>query len=316
MADEEGDITVKVDADQKEEAADPVAELKAQYDEIQKQQQQDAEARQAAEQRANAADQARRSAEEQAQSARSETQQTRQSAAEQGIENAKTAILAAKSEIKAAMEAGDWAKVADANERLAEAKGDQRFHEQMKNAWEYQQAQQAQAPQRQQQVGDPIENYINQVAQQTPKSADWLRAHRDWITDPRKNAKLTAAHWDAVGEGLTVDTPQYFDHVERTIGMKETPSKANGGSVSARRQAAPVAPVTPSPGGTSGGGTEVRLTKGEAQAATDGTLIWNYDDPSGQKRFKKGDPIGLQEMARRKKELAAQGQYDKVNYEA
>jgi hypothetical protein len=313
MADEEGDITVQVEGDQTAEQGDPVAELKKQYDEIQAQQKQDQEARESAEQRAQAAENARRSAEEQAQSARSEAQQTRYGAAEQGIEQAKAAVLAAKSEIKAAMEAGDWAKVADANERLAEAKGDQRFHEQMKTAWE-QQAQFQQQPQRsQQQTGDPIENYINQVGQQTPNSANWLRSHRDWITDPRKNAKLTAAHWDAVGEGLQVDSPQYFDHVERKIGMKQE-MKTNGGAV--RKPSAPVAPVTPSPGGTQGGGNEVRLSKGEAAAATDGTLVWNYDDPSGQKRFKKGDPIGLQEMARRKKFGQEQGLYDKNNYEA
>ena len=73
----------------------------------------------------------------------------------------------------------------------------------------------------------------------------------------------------------------------------------------------PVAPVQASGGGTSGGGTEVRLTRGEANAATDGTLVWNYDDPSGQKRFRKGDNIGIQEMARRKLEMSKQGLYDK-----
>ena len=55
----------------------------------------------------------------------------------------------------------------------------------------------------------------------------------------------------------------------------------------------------------------MRLSKGEAASATDGTLTWNYDDPSGQKRFKKGDVIGVQEFARRKLALKESGQYDK-----
>ena len=55
----------------------------------------------------------------------------------------------------------------------------------------------------------------------------------------------------------------------------------------------------------------MRLTQGEARAATDGTLVWNYDDTSPQKRFKKGDAIGHQEMARRKQALQKQGAYDK-----
>ena len=56
----------------------------------------------------------------------------------------------------------------------------------------------------------------------------------------------------------------------------------------------------------------MRLSAGEARAATDGTIVWNYDDPSGQKRFKKGDPIGVEEFARRKQAMKAQGLYDRV----
>jgi hypothetical protein len=189
-------------------------------------------------------------------------------------------------------------------------------------AWEQAKVQ-PEPPRQQQAVADPVDNYINQVAAQTPNSANWLRNHRDWITDPKKNAKLTSAHWSAVGDGLQVDTPEYFAHVERVIGLtKEEAPKSNGAdksvAVSAHRRAAPapVASVTPSPGGTSGGGAEVRLTKNEAASATDGTLVWNYDDPSGQKKFRKGDPIGIQEMARRKKIMQEQGLYDRNNIEA
>jgi len=315
MADEEGDVTITVESDKPaEQKGDPVAELKAQYDEIQQQQKQDQEARQAAEARARDAESARAAAEEQAQSARTEASETRHSAIDQALANAKAASEGAQSEYKAAMEAGDWTKASEAQARLADARYDLKNYEYQKQAMEARAAQ----PQRQQQFGDPVEAYINGIAQRTPNSANWLRGHRDWITDQKKNAKLTSAHWSAVGEGLMVDSPEYFDHVERMIGMKAEPPKpdrTNGGA--ARRQpAAPVAPVSPSPGGTSGGGTEVRLTKGEAAAATDGTLVWNYSDPSGQNRFKKGDPIGLQEMARRKKQLQDQGQYDKSNYEA
>ena len=77
----------------------------------------------------------------------------------------------------------------------------------------------------------------------------------------------------------------------------------------------PVAPVNGGGGsggaGNGAGAITVSLSKAEAAAATDGTLSWNYDDPSGNKRFKKGDPIGVQEFARRKREMKAQGLYDK-----
>ncbi len=326
MADEPEEITVKVeDAEPKTANAegsgtpDPVAELKAQYDELQAQQKQEQEGRQAAEVRARQADEGRRQAEEEARTARTEATDSRLSSIDQAIEAAKAAADSANSEYTAALEAGDWKKAGDAQRKLARAEAQGVQYEQNKAVWEAQKTQPE--SQRKQPAGDQVENYINQVASQTPNSANWLRNHREWITDPKKNAKLTAAHWDAVGEGIAVDTPQYFSHVEKVIGLETKPeSKSNGQDksvkVEAHRRSAPVAPVTPSPGGTSGGGAEVRLSKGEAQTATDGTLVWNYSDPSGQNRFKKGDPIGLQEMARRKKAMQEQGHYDKGNIEA
>ena len=320
MADEDGDITVQVEgepqASDENASADPVAELKAQYDELQAQQKQEQEARQAAEARERQAQSERQQAEEAAHSARSEVSDQRLASIERDIEAAKAQADSANTEYVAALESGDWKKAADAQRKQARAEAQAVQYEQNKALWEREKAQ-PQQPQRQQPTGDPVENYINQVARQTPNSANWLRQHRDWITDPQKNARLTSAHWSAVGEGLQVDSPQYFDHVERTLGLKNEPDKKpNGSAPAARRQSAPVTPVTPSPGGTSGGGLEVRLTKGEAAAATDGTLVWNYNDPSGQNRFKKGDPIGIKEMARRKKILQEQGAYDKMNYEA
>ncbi len=92
---------------------------------------------------------------------------------------------------------------------------------------------------------------------------------------------------------------------------KEAPKPTDNGAAK-RRPGPPVAPVQASGGGVSGGGVEVRLSKGEAAAATDGTLVWNYSDPSGKNLFKKGDPIGITEMARRKKAMSEQGLYDKT----
>ena len=62
-------------------------------------------------------------------------------------------------------------------------------------------------------------------------------------------------------------------------------------------------------GGTAPAGTEVRLTAGEARAATDGSVVWTYDDPKG--KFKKNDPVGTQEYARRKLAMQKQGRYDR-----
>lgn len=71
-------------------------------------------------------------------------------------------------------------------------------------------------------------------------------------------------------------------------------------------------------GGGSGGGdgrrVSVALTAGESEAATDGTLQWNYDGPvdpsTGNPRYRKGDPIGRTEMARRKMLMKKNGRYN------
>jgi hypothetical protein len=79
----------------------------------------------------------------------------------------------------------------------------------------------------------------------------------------------------------------------------------------AQRAVAPVGNSSAN-GGSPSSGNEVRLSAREAAAATDGTHVHNYDDPSGQKKYKKGDPIGIQEFARRKKKLQEQGAYDRT----
>lgn len=162
-------------------------------------------------------------------------------------------------------------------------------------------------------VADPVEAYL---ASRTQKSAAWLRNGRtDYITDTGKNNKLIAAHYHAIGEGIQPDSPEYFAHLETQLGLKKVakqPENEPRASVSQRRPSAPSAPVNGSGGGLNGGKSEVRLSAKEAQSATDGTLQWNYDDPTGKGRFKKGDPIGIAEFARRKSAMQADGLYDKT----
>jgi hypothetical protein len=165
---------------------------------------------------------------------------------------------------------------------------------------------------------DIVESY---VANRSEPTAKWLREHKEYILDGRKNAKLTAGHHDAVAEGLTPDTAAYFEHVEKFIGIRKAEAPVTEGD-DVRRPGAEqpkkqaqraVAPVNGSAG--SGGAVEkkiVTLRAFEAAAAVDGTHIWNYDDPTGKKRFKKGDPIGVEEFARRKRAMEASGQYDRT----
>ena len=304
------DLEVKVEGEEKEEPKvepkvepkdEPLGDLASQFKELQAQAERDREARLTAERQAQEAHAERERVSRESQETIADSEAN---AIAVGIAAAETEAKAAEAAYKSAFEAGDAVGMATAQRQMARAEARAISLEEKKAAVEGRRARTAEGRQEQ----DPVDAFI---AGRTPATADWLRAHRDWITDPRKNAKLTAAHWNAVGEGMQVDTPAYFESVETFIGLRrkvdERPRTSNGQFA---RQTPPAAPVVATGGGTSGGGTEVRLTRGEAQAAVDGSITWNYDDPKG--RFKKGDVIGVQEYARRKLAMQKQGAYDRA----
>src|SRR5713101_7721851 len=145
--------------------------------------------------------------------------------------------------------------------------------------------------------GDQFEDHL---ARFTEPTARWMREHRDWVEDPRRNAKLTGAHHLALSEGLEPDTDRYFEFVEKTIGVRS-------GNGSGRHNVQRTASKSYDPADHRTHVTDdgVYLTSNERKIATDGTLVWNH----GPNR---GKPLGLQEMARRKSELAKQGAYNRL----
>ena len=324
MPEAEDDIVVNVEdkpSDKPQEAQaqpepqaqpDPaVAELKAQFDELQRAK---ADSDRRAQEAARQAGMARAEAE----AARGQVADREADSIASGLSAAEAEAEAAQQAYAAAMEAGNFTDAAKAQRRMARAEAESVRLTEAKSTLEARKAE-PQQPQRPPPAVDPVEEFI---AQRTEPTQRWLREHKDWITDPKKNAKLTSAHYSAVAEGLTADTDAYFEHVETQIGIRQprnadgtfAPANGNGAvKPAAHRKSSPppAAPVVQTGGGTSGGSNEVRLSRAEAAAATDGTLKWNYDDPTGQKRFKKGDPIGIQEFARRKREMQRQGLYDK-----
>lgn len=316
------DETHGADAAVKTEIKDPaVNDLVEQYKRL--------EARDAANQQAK--DAAERRAADSAQDAaraRQEADAARTAVTASNLDTITTALNAATAEIdaaerdyKIAAESGDATAMAASTRRMAKAEALILRYDEAKSDIEARKA--APTPERRTSAPDPVEAYVQG---RTEPTARWLREHREFVTDPRKNAKLTSAHWDAVGEGIALDTPEYFSHVEQFIGIGKAADTvvtagddvARPGAVqqqpAVRRPAArQVAPVAGSGGnGGAGGAQTVRLTPGEAAAATDGTHQWNYDDPSPQKKFRKGDPIGTQEFARRKLALTKQGAYDRT----
>jgi hypothetical protein len=114
---------------------------------------------------------------------------------------------------------------------------------------------------------DPVEAF---AAQLTPRSADWVRAHPDFVRDPVKNRKMIAAHELAVADGHIPDTDGYFAAIEETLRVKpqakvaEEEATASAAKVVQRRDAAPAA--APVSRGQQSRNT-VRLTAAEREMA-------------------------------------------------
>jgi hypothetical protein len=236
---------------------------------------------------------------------------------EGGIQQLDADADAAQAAYQQAFEAGDGAAMARAQRamsraevqrnELVQARDAMKRDSQRKPAGDQQQRQQPRQTQQ-----DPVEAVASTLS---PKSAAWIRSHPQCITDPKMNARMMAAHNLALADDIAVDSDEYFQRIEQ--GIKQSVTKSDQKQAGdGRRPSSAATSGTGAGGGMNGGTVQVKLTAGEARSATDGTLIWNYDDPSPQKRFKKGDPIGLAEMARRKHEGIKLGLYDRNNIEA
>jgi hypothetical protein len=223
---------------------------------------------------------------------RLETARLRTQAAFDHVDNslltAQSELSAAQSQHANALESGDFDGVAKATARIAAAESQRVLLQNQRQVLERTPIS----------SGDQFEDHLSRF---TGPTAEWMRAHKDWVTDPRKSSKLQGAHHLAIGEGLEPDTDEYFEHVEKTIGLR------GGGGNGSGRGSRVAADINPRDVRTHirDGGRSVYLTDGEKKTATDGTLVWNYG-PS------KGKPIGVQEMARRKIELNKQQMYTRL----
>ena len=79
---------------------------------------------------------------------------------------------------------------------------------------------------------DPMEE---RLASLTPASRDWVMSHPEVMNDAKLNARMVAAHYQAVADDIKQDTPEYFAYVESQLGYN--------------RQAAPAVQRTAAPAG-------------------------------------------------------------------
>lgn len=295
---------------------DPVEDLKSQFATMQQR-------TQAAEQIAQQANQRATAAEQRVAQVETEIVGSQLDTVTSGIAAAEAEALAAEQSYIAAVEAGDAAAMARAQRAMSRAEANKVRLEEAKSDLEDEAkarkdrpAPTRQQPSQAQQPANAVEAF---AANLSPKSAAWVRAHPEVVTDARKNRLMLAADNIARAEGITIESPEYFALVEEYVNKgtpraDAQPRRANGDGT--RPSSAAASGGSDRGGALRGGQREVRLTQGEATSATDGTLVWNYDDPTGKNRYKKGDPIGLVEMARRKAEGMKAGLYDRNNIEA
>jgi hypothetical protein len=123
-------------------------------------------------------------------------------------------------------------------------------------------------PEPQMAPADPVEAFASQLS---PRSADWVRKHPEFVRDPRLNAKMIAAHNLAVADGIPTDTDDYFAAIEETLKVTPKPAQNDTDDQYAakavrRRDAAPAA-APANRGGQSASSNVVRLTALEREMA-------------------------------------------------
>ena len=177
-----------------------------------------------------------------------------------------------KANLRAAMATGDYSAAADAQEAMADAKakllqlenGRAALQEQAKNPRMHPQ----QIP-----AYDPVETLASQLS---PRSAAWVRAHPEFARNERLTQKMVAAHNLVTADGVQPDTDEYFETVERILGVQaptastaaaEAPMSA-AAAPAQRRSSPAAAPVSRSGTGTGGGSPNVvRLSADEREMA-------------------------------------------------
>ena len=191
-----------------------------------------------------------------------------------------------KRQLKDAMEAGDFDGTVKAQEDLSEAITKLNALKEGKNYIEQRKSEPVNV--------DPQEAYIGKFTQ---RSQEYLRQHRELVTNENKNKRMISAHYEAEAEGHKPDSEAYFQFLDNKLGYADAPKKAPS-----RMPAG--APVSRGNGDiqSGGNGNVIKLSSGEARAATDGSIVWNAG-------ANKGEPIGVKEYARRKSLMIKNGQY-------
>lgn len=250
---------------------DAVATLQKQLEDMRKQAQEAKEGREVAErERANAIQRVQQSQVE-VQSLQKQNVQSELDAVSAAMAAAKAEADSAERDLEAATQTGDTRAQAVAYRKLARAEGDIARLEAGKEELE------AKAKEPPPRPAQPASNDpLGLDRTNLPTTAkDWLRKNPEYLTSPRKNAKIQSLHWDVVDEGHAPFSTAYYESLEQHLGMREA-TRTNSDQDDepearpARREAAIVsAPVNREGSGSSNGngGGGIRLSAAQREAA-------------------------------------------------
>lgn len=188
------------------------------------------------------------------------------------ITTANAEIASGEAEYRSARELGDVAKELEATSKIARANARLVHFETGKAALEERATaarESAKNPPKKaepQATGDPFEQ---RLAAFTPRTRDWVRGHKEVLTDPKLNKRTMAAHFDAEAEGFVQDSEAYFQFLDKRLGFADD-DETKPEKVSVRTHVRnPPAPVSRDTAVAKGNlnGERVKLSAREVQAA-------------------------------------------------
>ena len=280
LVSKEPDIDVSVEGETpvvdkaKEPQVDDVADLKKQLEALKKSEQVNLETQERLKREAAEAIAQRQKIETEVVEQRSNTAQAQLDAIEAAIASTKAEATAAERDLESAIQMADSKAQADAYRRLSRSESNLGRLEDGKIELEQgiaaaKEAAKVEPKTQKNEQQDAVE------AMNVPERAkEWLRDHREFVDNPRKNLKLQSAHFDALDEGHKEFSTDYFLAVEKLLGLRKA-EKEEKDDVDDKsdddRAAIGSAPINRDSGGSGNGDgntrTRVRLTKDQAEAA-------------------------------------------------
>ena len=117
---------------------------------------------------------------------------------------------------------------------------------------------------------DPVEALASQLSS---RSANWVRSHPEFATNPKLYQKMLAAHNLAISDDIEPDSNEYFDAIETTLRIRDAAPLHNddaseyAAKPTQRRSSPPAAPVSRGGSGTGSRPNVVRLSADEREMA-------------------------------------------------